>query len=134
MDKKVGDALSDDDIRGTRAKVEKPADVLDAEGGDEPRLTTAELQKAMALPRPRRAPPTDCHNAVYLQYLASRPPPDDKVKAYVDAMKEREAIAAATRPAPSAAETEAAEGKEVYNYAGQRLQFSGLEREYRQSK
>ena len=68
MDKKVGDALSDEDLRGPPPPDERPASPPpEGEDGGAGRLTMAELEAAKALPRPRRKAPTDCRNVVYLQ-------------------------------------------------------------------
>ena len=58
---------------------------------------TPELEAAMLLPRPKRKPPTDSRNTVYVQYLAARPPPGDLVRAYVDSIR------GPPRPRPDAA-------------------------------
>jgi len=64
MYKKVGDALSVEDITGR-----KPVPKKKKGGGEEemPQLTQEELAAAKGMPRPKFKAPTDCQNSVYLQ-------------------------------------------------------------------
>lgn len=65
MYKKVGDALSVEDITGRKPVPKKKK----SEEEEMPALTQEELAAAKSMPRPKFKAPTDCQNPVYLQVL-----------------------------------------------------------------
>jgi hypothetical protein len=65
MYKKLGDALSVEDITGRKPVPKKKK--TDQE--EMPELTKEELEAAKSMPRPKNKAPTDCQNAVYLEVL-----------------------------------------------------------------
>ena len=67
MYKKLGDALSVEDLTGRKPVPKKKK--TDEE--EMPALTQEELAAAKAMPRPKNKAPTDCTNAVYLQVTAA---------------------------------------------------------------
>ena len=124
MYKKLGDALSIEDLTG-----KKPVDkrVKKAANEDEmPALTTEELAAATAMPRPKHKAPTDHTNPVYLQFLATKPPPNDFQATNIQAV-------ASLVPKEKDPTLDLDFG-EVYNYSGQFLQYGGIQAEFQRKR
>jgi len=118
MYKKVGDALSVEDITGR-----KPVPKKKKGGGEEemPQLTQEELAAAKGMPRPKFKAPTDCQNSVYLQFVQTKPPPSDFETQNIEAVRGE-----ARLKDPD----DLLDYGKVYNYAGQSLQYVDMQMDF----
>ena len=117
MYKKLGDALSVEDLTGRKPVQKKKK----SEEHEMPALTKEELAAATSMPRPKFKPPTDCVNPVYLQFLQTKPPPADFVSQNIEEVRGE-----ALQKKPEAM----LEFGEVYNYAGQYLQYFDMQMDF----